>query len=111
MKSDHPLDKITEEDMQIVRVLRATRAIRPDVLKFAYAMEMTLRKHDAKKGDSWKSCEISFLEQKLDEEYKEYVNESAKFYHWEPVSETAAFELIDIANMAMMLWHRKDDTT
>ena len=67
----------------------------PDVWMFAMSMQATMRKHQKKKGDSWKDCDIVYLENKLVEEIEEYQKD------YEP------HELVDIANMCMMLWNRK----
>lgn len=64
---------------------------------FAGYMLMYMDKHQKMKGDSWKTCDIEFLEDKLSEEMTEYV-----FSKCEDKA-----ELIDIANVAMMLWLRK----
>jgi len=62
---------------------------------FVTAMENTLEKHQKKKGDSWKDCDIEFLENKLVEEYNEWKDSKDKH------------ELVDIANICMMLYNRK----
>ena len=62
---------------------------------FVMAMKSTLSKHEKTKGDSWKTCDIEFLENKLIEEFEEY--QESKDKH----------ELIDIANICMFLFNRK----
>jgi len=69
--------------------------IRPDIMKFAEQMEAVMSMHDMKKGDSWKECPLYFLQGKLREEFLEYSKEND--YH----------ELLDIANLCMMLWNRE----
>ena len=72
--------------------------MRPEVEQFAEEMEEVMQKHDAEKGDSWKSMPIKDLEEILEgviEDYR-YAGD-----YWEEME-----ELIDIANVAMMLWHR-----
>ena len=59
------------------------------------AMETTLSRHQKAKGDSWKWCDIEFLENKLHEEYNEWKESGDKH------------ELVDIANICMMLFNRK----
>ena len=71
--------------------------MRPEIELFAQAMENTMKKHDKKKGDSWKTCDILFLEDKLIKEVEEYLDSRDKK------------ELVDIANMCMMLYNRKLD--
>lgn len=62
---------------------------------FAGYMLDVMNKHQQAKGDSWKTCNIGFLEGKLHEELAEYADSGDKR------------ELIDIANVCMMLYHRK----
>ncbi len=68
--------------------------IRCEILEFAKEMEKIMKKHDKKKGDTWKTVSINFLKGKLIEEFDEYI-----------VYENTD-ELVDIANICMMLWHR-----
>jgi len=68
--------------------------MRDEILDFAKEMDKTMNRHQVSKGDSWKTCEISFLKNKLGEEYEEFI---------ETVRPS---ELIDIANICMMLHHR-----
>lgn len=75
--------------------------LRKDVRIFAEEMEYELRRHDPKKGDSWKDMspfELIFL---LDKEYLELDRE------WiAGDKKRMREELIDLANIAMMVWHR-----
>ena len=73
------------------------KEIRKEILEFAEQMEMVMQENDGDKGDSWKNLSIDFLDEKIDEE----------FYEWFESGDKA--ELIDIANVAMMLWHRLTD--
>lgn len=59
-----------------------------------------LDKHQKKKGDTWKTCHINFLKQKLDEEYNEWSNSP------EGDLEIEYWEVIDIINVATMLAER-----
>lgn len=65
---------------------------------FVEAMKLKLDLNQEKKGDSWTTCEIDFLENKLLEEIKEYLDE--------PRHGKKSQELGDIANVCMMLYHR-----
>lgn len=65
---------------------------------FVMAMKVTLYKHEKEKGNSWCNCDIQFLVDKLEEEIKEYREET------KPLAK--AEELVDVANMCMMLYHR-----
>jgi len=76
-------------------------ALDRDVEKFAEAMTLVLSEHADEKGDSWKRCDIAFLQAKLQEEVKEYQDASGSF--------RKAQELVDIANFCMMLYHRHVD--
>lgn len=65
---------------------------------FLAKMKLTLHQNQEKKGDSWKTCKIEFLERKLCEEIQEYLNAKTPM--------TKANELVDVANVAMMLYNR-----
>ena len=69
--------------------------------EFVIQMEDTLQKHSGEKGDSWNDCDMQFLIDKLEEEIKEYRDET------KPLAK--AEELVDVANMCMMLYHRYMD--
>lgn len=77
--------------------------MRPEIREFAEKMEEVMSMNDPKKGESWKTCSIEFLEQKLDEEYSEYRKEGdfISDFCLDPEK-----ELVDIANVCMMLWNR-----
>ena len=75
--------------------------IRKEIMDFALVMEKVMRLHDRYKKDSWKECKLSYLEKKLIEEYKEW-NDAGKEC-------PAKNEVIDIANVCMMLFHRYDE--
>ena len=65
---------------------------------FVMQMKVVLHRHEKLKGNSWSDCDIQFLENKLKEEFEEYEDanrHSAK-----------AEELVDIANICMMLYNR-----
>ena len=68
--------------------------MRDEIKLFAEEMEKIMKEHDSKKGDSWKTCDIDFLVDKLGTEIKEWID-SAKHE-----------ELVDISNICMMLWNR-----
>ena len=72
--------------------------MREDLEEFVEEMEKVLSKHDKEKGDSWKTCDKEFLENKLKEEFREWKNTAV------PLNK--GVEVIDIANICMMLWHR-----
>jgi hypothetical protein len=69
--------------------------------EFAKAMSRTLDENQEKKGDSWNDCDLQFLLNKLDEEIKEFKDEL------KPLAK--AEELVDVANICMMLYHRYVD--
>lgn len=71
--------------------------MRDEIKTFAEQMEWVMSENDISKGDSWKTCDLKFLEEKLKEEITEYFEDGI------------THELIDIANMAMMLWNRKKE--
>lgn len=47
-------------------------------------------------GESWKTCDLDFLRNRLDGEYREWTNEDTNEYE----------ELIDIINISLMLAKR-----
>ena len=68
--------------------------VREEMKPFIRAMERKMKKNDPTKGDSWKNCSITFLEDKLVEEFKEYFEKRDKK------------ELPDISNICWMLYER-----
>ena len=72
------------------------RMVRKEIVEFTDEMERVMSKHDKKKGDSWKSCDVRHLDNKLCEEFRE----------WDETNKCSNEELVDIANMCMMLWNR-----
>jgi len=71
--------------------------LRDEVRKFADEMEKELRRHDPEKGDSWKELDIVRLDGLLAKAYL--------CWGYGP-EKNRRDELIDLANIAMMLWHR-----
>lgn len=71
--------------------------MRDEILDFAKEMDVVMNIHENQKRDTWKTCEVEFLENKLIEEYKEWRSSTI---------EPAKKEIIDIANICMMLHHR-----
>ena len=67
---------------------------RPEIIRFAEAMERLMHKHDTVKGDSWKRMSHSYLQEKLMEEVGESNQEDAKLEEW-----------VDIANICMMIYN------
>jgi len=69
--------------------------MRKEVTHFASQMERVLKKHDKTKGDSWKEMPYRTLRVLLDKEVEEYVGSRSPE------------ELVDIANLCMMLYYRE----
>jgi len=69
--------------------------------QFVEQMKLKLDTNQKKKGDSWVTCDVKFLEEKLRGEITEYYEEEG--------SMKSAQELVDIANVCMMLYHRHFD--
>jgi len=69
--------------------------------EFVKKMKSTLDIHQEEKGDSWVNCDIEYLEKKLMDEIGEYEIAERPLHKAE--------ELVDIANMCMMLFHRHLD--
>ncbi len=76
--------------------------MREAVTTFAEVMEVRLKANDYKGGWHPRQCTMDFLEKKLLEEVVEYIESTHTVSRVE--------ELPDIANMAMMLWHRLNRT-
>ena len=68
---------------------------------FVMEMEVVLYRHEKVKGNSWSNCDMKYLEDKLKEELKEYQDANR------PLAK--AEELVDIANICMMLYNRHID--
>ena len=66
--------------------------------RFREVMRARLRINQDEKGDSWVTCDIEFLEDKLLEEIEEYLSAKKHVDKKE--------EAIDIANICMMLYNR-----
>lgn len=71
-----------------------------ELREFADEMERELRKHDPKKGDSWRTMGEVVLYEQLVDVFEKLEN----LDHKNPRQERS--ELVDLANLAMMLWHR-----
>ena len=69
--------------------------VRPELYDFVIAMEKKLQEREEKYGESWKHMSIVDLEDKLQEEINEF---DEAIDSWP--------ELVDIANVCMMLWNR-----
>lgn len=79
--------------------------MREAVQDFAEAMEKKLAEKDEAYGDSWKTCDINFLHSRLMREVEEFEED----YHGVMVfheDEETTKELVDVANVCMMLYHR-----
>ena len=76
--------------------------LRPEVREFADEMERELRRHDPKKGDSWKSMDYVTLYDGL----VSVIDKLDDLEHGIETHKQERSELVDLANLAMMLWHR-----
>jgi hypothetical protein len=74
--------------------------IRPEIMAFAEAMEAEMARHDPEKGDSWKTMPVDKLSDIMGELVESWWHDYAEDY------ETPAHDYVDIANLAMMIWHR-----
>lgn len=95
-----------DDEEKNIEARRTVEFIRPEILKVAEEMEKVMRKHDGNKGDSYKTCDISFLGGKIQEEYAEVEKEIYNFLF--SSSNSLKPELIDLCNCCMMLWNRKE---
>lgn len=78
---------------------------RPEIIEFAEAMEKVMSRNDKEKGDSWKTCDMDFLVNKLKEEIREW-EEDNDYNERYGLSPADMEELVDIANVCMMLFQR-----
>jgi len=69
---------------------------RPEIQRFAEAMQVTMDKHQDIKGDSWKGMSFKDLRKLLLKEILEL-----------PFEEGDVIEYVDVANLCMMLWYRQ----
>lgn len=94
--------------------------MRQEIEVFARAMEEIMLINDIEKGDSWEDCDYDFLLKKLIEEFVEVMRADGRYsdmaimrlvsdglmYH-KTKSDKKEKELVDLANVSMMLWHRE----
>lgn len=91
--------------------------VRLPIKTFSEEMERNMREHDRDKGDSWEGCDLEYLFFKLDDEIKEWHEKVPLFdepyanIDWIDELEMSKVEadrqeLIDIANICMMLHNR-----
>ncbi len=66
---------------------------RPEIIRFAEAMERLMHKHDNIKGDSWKEMPHGRLQKMMLKEVEETKEENAMLSEW-----------VDIANFCMMIY-------
>ena len=78
--------------------MEVKKKMREEIKEFAEEMERVMKEHDRYKKDSWKTCNLGYLEKKLVEEYKEWKDGTVLL--------PAKVEVIDVANICMMLFHR-----
>lgn len=74
-------------------------AISPELKEFVLEMESELKRHDREKGDSWKSMPMSEL-------VDIFYTSMCKLKYVDVVDGKECNQLIDIANLAMMVWYR-----
>jgi len=105
----HQIRELRRRDEKKMRdSLWMTEFIRPEILEFAFQMELTMRRNDKEKGDSWKTCDPLFLCQKLEEESEEVSKEIyQRIFQRENTLDT---ELLDLGCCGMMLWNRVKKT-
>ena len=72
--------------------------MRKELEQFAKAMELKLCEKDPEYGDSWKTMPVGELLDRLRMEIEEF--------HFNPEDKS---ELIDIANVCMMIWYRLEN--
>lgn len=77
---------------------------REELIDFADAMERELQRHDPTKGDSWKTMGLGVLTEIMQQTYSKWTDSWASTNGGDTKIERD--ELVDMANLCMMLWHR-----
>lgn len=83
---------------------KAEVAVRPEVVDFALAMEVALKRHDPEKGDSWRTREFQGLLDELCAKYRG-MEDAYCANRWGDVTRDA----VHAANFAMMIYTRIQD--
>ena len=94
-----------------------TEELRDELKEFAMSMEKKLSEKDEEYGDSWKGVDLEYMFWRLADEISEWEKRVPTYDDYEDYSDYAdavlrgdehppADELIDIANVCMMLHHR-----
>jgi hypothetical protein len=91
-----PESTVKEKPVQEQPMFKNDTGVRWPLWLFAVACETKLKKHDGDWGDVWKTCDADLLHGKLFEELGE----------WIKTGQVDRKELVDVANMCMMLWYR-----
>lgn len=84
---------------------KANIILRPEVRRFAEAMELKLRKHD-KDYCGWKNCQQSYLYERARQEFSEFVSEvrlCEKAVTGDYSLTSCLSEAADVANFLMMI--------
>lgn len=99
-----------DDEQKNMEARRLVEFIRPEIMEFAEALEFTMRKHDAMKVNSWKTCDIYFLMEKLKEEFDEAdcAFDNLVHHDFNYGKERLSSELIDLSNVCMMIWNRNE---
>lgn len=100
---------IVEEDLdetqkQVMAALQSYLYLRPEVRRFAAAMEQKLRANDAKGG--WKDCTPFEMIQRAQEELRELECEVRRIPPGVTTTEECRKEAADVANFLMMVVER-----
>lgn len=74
--------------------------LRSELREFADEMERELRRHDSRKGDSWKTMNEVVLSEMIADVWDKLED----LDHENREQERS--ELVDLSNLSMMLWHR-----
>lgn len=80
--------------------------LRDEILEFACAMEEKMAIHDKERGDEWKEFMVHYLVRRLANEYHEFLSSLATP---KPDFDKVREELVDTANLCMMLYNRFDN--
>lgn len=76
--------------------------IRPEIMEVTKALELMMRKHDPKKGDSWQTMDFNQLFANYREEYSEVFSAIAGLHPCKRIMD----ELLDSMLLGVMMWQR-----
>ena len=93
MRQERQRPMVRGEDV----MLEKKKIIRPEIWRFARAMEEQMKFQDRTRGDSWKKITVAMFESRM-------ANNLLKF-----IETKDRRHLVDVANYAMMTYHKNGE--